>query len=1140
MGKGTTVHDMKDTSVERLPGDFIRLNVAQFCGALIDNVFKLMAMLFLIRLQGAQASGTISALASAVFVVPFLLFSAAAGTLADRYSKRSLLLALKGFELVVTLFGVLAYVQGNVFMLYAVLFMISLQSALYSPSKYGIVPELVNRSQLSQANSMLVMFTFLAIITGTALVPLLLNLTGNNYPLAHSVCVLASFVGLVATLKIKRTPAAGGTASINPLFLMDVWRTLGGIRKDRFLMLAVLASAWFTMLGAYLQLNMIPYGMQILGLSETGSGYLFFVVAIGVAAGAFLAGRVSGRNIEFGIVPLGSLVLTLAAVLLKVLPPALALVIPAVFAAGLGAGLFVVPVDSFIQERAPLAKRGEILAASSFISWVGVLMASALVMLTVRLGWSPASGFLLMGLLTFSLAVASFLVLPDFLLRFVLLVLTRCAFRVRVVGAERVPTDGAAVLVCNHVSYMDALLMISTQQRRLRFMVPASIFKRWHWARPFFRLMNCIPVDAGGPPRQIKEALDKARAALAEGYLVCVFAEDTMTRTGNIRAFHRGFEMLVKDSDWPVYPAYIGGAWGVFSSYFQGRLHLRWGELRRYPVTILFGEALPSPVTAREVRQAVMELSCAYYQDRKRTRKPLGYLFAKGARTRWNRFAMADSSGKRLTFGRLLTGAVALGDTLRARCEEEDNIGLLLPTSVGGAIANLAVTLMGKSVVNLNFTASKESIRSAICQCRLKTVITSKAFLEKFPELPLPEGALFIEDLVAGISSRDKQKAFFKARLMPLCWLGRIPGFTADRIATIIFSSGSTGEPKGVMLSHHNIQSNIESLRSVFSAVPSDNVCAALPFFHSLGYTGALWFPLLSGFSAVYHPNPLDGGMIAQLAREHRSTILFATPTFLLIYLRKAQKEDFATLKFVVVGAEKLKERLAQSFEEKFGVRPLEGYGATELSPVAALSLPHVEAGGVRQEGWKPGSVGMPLPGVAMKIVDPESGALRQPGESGLLLVKGPNVMLGYLNRPDLTDEVLHDGWYRTGDIATLDADGFVTITDRLSRFSKIGGEMVPHLGVEEALLKALDIHGPVLAVTAVEDEKKGERLVLLYTDEAGDASAVRAAIDASDIPNLWKPSACFQIEALPVLGTGKLDLKGLKTMAQDVVDAGT
>jgi acyl-[acyl-carrier-protein]-phospholipid O-acyltransferase / long-chain-fatty-acid--[acyl-carrier-protein] ligase len=1123
----------------RMPPDFVRLNIAQFCGALIDNIFKLFAMLFLIRLQGSEDAASITATASAIFVLPFLLFSAAAGVLADRYSKRTVLVASKVFELAVMLAAVLAFQRTQPLFLYAILFLISLQSTLYGPSKYGIVPELVLPAQLSRANSLLVMFTFLAIIAGTALAPLALDLTGGNYSLAQTVCIAASVAGLIATLGIRRTPPAGSTARIHAFFIRDIWRTLWSIRQDRYLVQAVLASAYFMMLGAYLQLNMIPYGIQHLGLTEQGSGYLFFVVALGVATGAFLAGKLSGRNIEFGIVPLGAALLTLSTVGLKFLPSVLGLVVPAVFAAGVGAGLFVVPVDSFIQSKAPPEKRGEILAAAGFISWLGVLAAAALVLVTVRLAWSAATGFLLLGALTFALALFTLWILPDFLLRFLLLLVTRCAYRIRVIGNEHLPADGPAVLVCNHVSYMDALLLVATQQRRLRFLLPSSFYNGWRWARPFFDLMKCIPVDSDGPPKQLAQALDRAKAALAEGYMVCVFAEDAMTRTGNIRAFHRGCEFLVKDTDYPVHPVYIGGAWGAFTSYHQGRLRTRWGGFRRYPVTVLFGEAMPSTSSAGDVRAAVMELSCDYYQDRKSTRRPLGLLLAQTARARWNRPAIADSTGKRLTYGHMLTATVALAGKLRPLTRQQDRIGILLPTSVGGALANLAVALLGKTSVNLNFTASHDSIRSAMDQCGLATVVTSKAFLERFPELPLPPHTLFIEDLVASISGADKRRAFLMARLLPLRALAGVKAFTPDRIAAILFSSGSTGEPKGIMLSHHNIQSNIESLRAVFASDPSDNVCAALPFFHSLGFTGTLWFPLLSGFSAAYHPNPLEGAAIAQLARENRSTLLFATPTFLLLYLRKASKEDFATLKFVVVGAEKLKERLAVAFEEKFGIRPLEGYGATELAPVAALSLPHAEGGGIRQAGWKEGSVGMPLPGVAMKVVDPDTGRPLPVGEAGLLLVKGPNVMVGYLNQPERTAEVLKDGWYHTGDMARIDKDGFVAITDRLSRFSKIGGEMVPHLGIEDALHKQLGASGQVLAIVGAPDEKKGEKLVLLYTDEAGEAGRIHQAIEAADIPNLWKPArgACFRIDAIPVLGTGKVDLKSLKELAKARID---
>jgi acyl-[acyl-carrier-protein]-phospholipid O-acyltransferase/long-chain-fatty-acid--[acyl-carrier-protein] ligase len=1129
------------TTPPRLARDFLRLNIAQFCGALNDNVFKVLAILFLIHLHGAGEAARISALAAVVFVVPFLIFSAAAGVLADRLSKRDILVFCKALEVLAMLGAAASFVFRFELGLYLTLFLVGTHSALFSPSKYGIVPELMPRDQLPQANGLLVMATFLAVVLGSAVAPFLVDVTGSNYGLAQSACILVACVGLVATILIARTPPAGAQSRITPLFVRDIWRTFWSIRKDRYLLQAVVGSAYFTMLGAYMQLNLIPYGMQHLGLSEQKSGYLFFVASIGIALGALGSGKLSGRNIEFGIAPLGALILAAGSVALKFVWPSLWLVCPSVFLAGLGAGLFIVPVDSFVQAQAPERQRGEILAASSFLSWVGVLLAAGLVMLTVQLGWSPATGFLMLGALTFVLVVFTLKVLPDFLIRFILLVVMRLAYRIRILGAAHIPLEGAAVLVCNHVSHLDALLLVATQQRRIRFLMSRAVYEEWRWLKPVFDLMGVIPIDPKGSPKQLAQSLAAARAALADGFMVGVFAEGTLTRTGNVREFHRGFEFLVRETGHPVIPVYIGGAWGAITSYYHAQRGGRSPRLLRYPVTVLFGPPLPSTVTAHEVRQAVMELSCDYYQDRKPLRRPLGELLARTARANWGQPAVADTTGKRLTYGRLLAGTVLLAGKIRALAPGQENIGILLPPSAGGALANLAVTLTGKTSVNLNFTSSAESFKSAIRQCGLATILSSRAFLEKIGPLPLPDGVVYLEDLMAGVTGAEKRNAFLKARFCPVRWLARIPGFQPDRVATVIFSSGSTGEPKGVMLSHHNIISNIESLRTVFQSSPSDNVCAALPLFHSLGYTGTLWFPLLSGFSAAYHANPLDAAVIAQVVRENRSSLLFATPTFLLLYLRKATREDFASLKIVVAGAEKLKPRLAVAFEERFGIRPLEGYGATELSPVAALSLPHVEDGAVSQKGWKEGSVGLPLPGVAMKVVDPETGRNLPVGEAGLLMVKGPNVMLGYLGRPDLTAQALADGWYSTGDVARIDAEGFVAITDRLSRFSKIAGEMVPHGAIEEELHKQLGGAGQVLAVTAVPDERKGEKLVLLYTDEAGDAARVAEAVGKADLPNLWKPGreACFRIASLPILGTGKLDLKALKELGKSLATPG-
>lgn len=1123
---------MSEPTSARLSKSFAWLNATQFLGALNDNVFKYFAMFFIIALRGQADAARVMGIGGAVFVIPFLLFSAGSGVLADRYSKRDIIVVTKAMEIGVMLLGVLAFMLGSELALYAVIFLMSTQSALFGPSKYGIVPELASREQLSRANSLLVMFTYIAIIAGSAAAPLVAHLSGHDYRVAQQACVVVAIAGFVASLFMHRTPPAGTTRKISARFVRDIWRTLLSIRGDRYLLLTVVASAYFTLLGAFMQLNIIPYGIHHLGLSEANSAYLFFLAAIGIAAGAFAAGRVSGRNIEFGVVPLGALVLTASVIALRGMHSAWN-VIPTIFFAGLGAGLFIVPLEAFIQFRAPARQRGEVLAASAFLGWVGALIASALVYVMGVAGLDAGTGFLIMGVLTLVLTVVTLKVLPDFFVRFVALMITRLAYRIRVIGAEHVPVEGGALLICNHASWVDALLLLATQQRRIRFIMERQIYNT-PILRPLFRLMGMIPISMGDSPKKIIVSLREARAVLDEGYMVCIFAEGAITRSGMMHGFKSGFEHIVKDSPHPVVPVYLGGAWGSIFSYYFGRPLSHWPSMLRYPVTVLFGKPLPPSATAGEVREAVLELSCDYYNDRKPQRLSLGETFVQVARQSWSRRAIGDTTGRQLTFGHALTAALALSEKLRELAGDERMVGLLLPPSVGGALANLAVTLLGKVPVNLNYTASDESFRSAIEQCGIRHVISSRAFVEKlgrFQDLP---NSVFLEDVMPRITQQDKRRAWLKARFMPRRALARPAGFSADALATVIFSSGSTGTPKGVMLSHHNILSNVESIRAVFHFSADDSICAALPFFHSFGFTCSLWQPLLDGFSAMYHPNPLDGAKIAEVVRETRSTLLFATPTFLLAYLRRAKPEDFASLRFVIVGAEKLKPRIADAFAEQFGIRPLEGYGATELAPVATLSVPDVEIMGVHQVGTKTGSVGHPLPGIAVKVVDPDTGERVPVGTPGLMMIKGPNVMLGYLNNPEKTAEVLRDGWYSTGDIAVLDKDGFVTITDRLSRFSKIGGEMVPHIGVEEAYHRALGKTGQVLVVAAVPDEKKGERLVVLYIDEAGDAAKLQQAIKDSDLPNLWKPApdSYYRIETIPLLGSGKLDLKAIKETA--------
>jgi acyl-[acyl-carrier-protein]-phospholipid O-acyltransferase/long-chain-fatty-acid--[acyl-carrier-protein] ligase len=476
-----------------------------------------------------------------------------------------------------------------------------------------------------------------------------------------------------------------------------------------------------------------------------------------------------------------------------------------------------------------------------------------------------------------------------------------------------------------------------------------------------------------------------------------------------------------------------------------------------------------------------------------------------------------------------------MANWVRRHSAGESMVGVLLPASVGGALANIGVSLAGKVPVNLNFTAGAGALRSALEQCGIKTILTSRVFLSKAGLEELP-GMVFVEDLRKTFTAVQKFSMLLGTRLPPARWLAwrHAKNQKPDDLATVIFSSGSTGAPKGIMLSHHNIVSNIEGIEQVIQFAPADRIMGVLPLFHSFGFTGTLWLPLLAGFGAVYHPNPTDAKTIGETIKKYRATLLISTPTFYAGYMRRCSAEEFASLHYVIAGAEKLREPIARGYKEKYGIEILEGYGCTELAPVVAVNIPDVTYDNEKQIGNKPGTVGHPIPGVAVKVIDPDSGNPLPYGTAGMLLAKGGNLMLGYLGQPKLTAEAMREGWYITGDIASVDEDGFIRITDRLSRFSKVGGEMVPHVKIEEVINEILGSADS--AVTAIADPQRGEKLVAFYSANGVTSHELWEKLNQSELPKLWIPKRedLHPVNTLPLLGSGKVDLKKLKAMAME------
>jgi acyl-[acyl-carrier-protein]-phospholipid O-acyltransferase/long-chain-fatty-acid--[acyl-carrier-protein] ligase len=700
----------------------------------------------------------------------------------------------------------------------------------------------------------------------------------------------------------------------------------------------------------------------------------------------------------------------------------------------------------------------------------------------------------------------------------------------RIKGRDNIPAKGGALFVCNHLSLVDALLLGGSTERHIRFLM-----YRGYYDHPiiglFARGARAIPISSEQRPREMIRSLRAASDAIRNGEVVCIFAEGQMTRIGQLLPFRRGFERIMKGVDAPIIPVHLDGVWGSIFSFERGRYIWKLPKRALHPVTVSYGAPLPSTSTAVEVRQAIEELQTEAYKEHGKRLKSLPYAFIKTARRHPFRMAMGDAE-KRLRFGTALMRAVFLSRRLEREWEGQEMVGILLPPSLAGALVNLAALLCGKVPVNLNYTLSSEGIASCGLQCSIRTVITSKIFLERM-KIDVPGKPILLEEAAADPSMGERASALLSTWLLPASKLVRRKVQHED-LATVIFSSGSTGDPKGVLLTHDNIVSNIAQLSQCFGFERKDRILGILPFFHSFGFTGTLMLPLTSGIGVVFHPNPFDARTIGALVAQYGVTFLLATPTFLQAYIRRCDPGQFGSLKLVLVGAEKLQERTAQAFEDKFGIRPLEAYGCTECSPAVTVNTRDYRARGTRQVGAKRGKIGHPLPGVSIRIVDPETFQTLPLGQPGLMLVRGPNVMRGYLGRPAETAKVLRDGWYVTGDIAMIDEDGFVEITDRLSRFSKIGGEMVPHIKVEEKLHELAGVHEQVFVVTGAPDEKKGERLLVLHTLDDENLRTCLDHLDNAGLPNLWipRPQAFFKVDAIPYLGTGKLDLRKVRELA--------
>jgi acyl-[acyl-carrier-protein]-phospholipid O-acyltransferase/long-chain-fatty-acid--[acyl-carrier-protein] ligase len=710
-------------------------------------------------------------------------------------------------------------------------------------------------------------------------------------------------------------------------------------------------------------------------------------------------------------------------------------------------------------------------------------------------------------------------------------------YRIKVLREEPLP-EGGFLLLPNHLTWVDAILLQMSCPRPVRFLVDEGIYRRRH-LNPLLRLFGALPVSSQRPTGALRASIE----ALRRGECVCIFPEGELSRSGTLLRLRPGFELIARHSGSPVVPVWLDQLWGSIFSFSEGRFFWKWPRQLPYPVTVAYGRAISaSEASMALVRERLWELGERCYRERPELRLHLGREAIAGLRKgRFDTALIDGMDGSRLTRGMLLAAGLALSGRVRQGCRQK-RVGIVLPPGKGAVLANLAVVLAGKVPVNLNFTASRDSLLAAFRIAELEEVVTAGAFETRLGEFPWPKQVWRLEEWIGGIRGRVVLWRVL-VELLPGWMLGalsRLPREGAEEEATVLFTSGSSGDPKGVVLSHRNLLGNVAQFSTMLGFGRGASVLSCLPMFHSFGSTVTLWYPILKGLRMVCYPSPLDAPKNADLIAEHRVDLLCSTPTFLRAYLRKVDPQKLESLQLVITGAERLPPELADAFEARFGKMVLQGYGLTETAPVVSVNLPdpakHRPEDAIQPSNRR-GSVGKMAPGIAAQIRDPDSGQKLSLHDTGMLWLRGANIFEGYLQDPERTREMISEGWLRTGDLGRFDEDGFLYIEGRISRFSKIAGEMVPHERVEQYLYEALGLSAEekAIAVTGVPDEQKGEALVVLAACEA-DWGSVRVRLLELGVPSLWIPRHHVRAEKIPHLATGKLDLRKIREMALDAL----
>ncbi len=1131
---------------------FAPLFITQFLGAFNDNVFKNALVVLITYDVGVRAGwqpGILVLIAAGIFILPFFLFSAMAGQYADKLEKSAMIAKIKLVEIFLMILAAVGFFMGNLYLLMVVLFMMGTQSTFFGPIKYSILPDHLKEDELIGGNGLIEMGTFLAILLGTIIGGLLI-MADFGIEIVSALVISISVLGYLACKKIPEAPGVSPDLEINFNFIGETFNILAKAKAKRRVFLSILGISWFWLYGATYLAQFPTFANEILKSNEEVVTLLLSTFSVGIGIGSVICNKLVKGMVTARFVPLAALVMTFFSVDLyfassNVVTPDLSVlgelfgaraflsepanwrVVGDLLGIAIAGGIYIVPLYAIMQTESEVQERSRIIAACNILNSLFMVFSSLGSMALLMLGFTLPEIFLTIAILNGFVALYICQLLPQDLVQSIIRTLLRTFYRVEITGLENYRKAGKrAVIIANHTSFLDGLLLGAFLPDRLTFAINTHIAEKW-WVRPAFAFFDLFPIDPTNPmaTKSMVKNLQKDRRCV-------IFPEGRITLTGALMKVYEGPGTIAFLADAPLLPIRIDGADRTVFSRLKGVVRQRWFTKITLNIQEPVHFDVPEGMNARERRgwigRELYDVMSNVIFNTSNTDRTLFHALIDAKKMHGGKhIILEDIDRAPINYNRLILGAFVMGRKIAQMTEPKERVGVMLPNSVAAVVTFFALLAYGRVPAMLNFSTGPGNMIAACKAAEIEKVLTSKKFVEMasldeaVDALGKNSEIIYLEDVREDIGLWDKFFGFLLSRSASFFHNKVASKPKSNDDAVILFTSGSEGTPKGVVLSHRNIQSNRYQLSARVDFTPSDRVFNALPIFHSFGLTGGLLLPILSGLKIFLYPSPLHYRIVPELVYDTNATIMFGTDTFLSGYARFAHAYDFYSMRYVFAGAEKLKPETRRLWADQFGVRILEGYGATETSPVLSTNTA-MQA--------KNGTVGRLMPGIEYKLE-------KVPGieEGGKLLVKGPNIMKGYLrvDNPGVLEEP-DDGWYDTGDIVEIDDEGYIKIAGRAKRFAKIAGEMVSITAVE-GIVSALwpdDTH----AVVSLPDEKRGEQLVLMTTFLDATKDVILEAVKAAGHSELLVPRNILHVDEVPVLGTGKTDYVEAQKVAEQEI----